>query len=161
MYINNRNIQKPKTQDKKLVIAENVSITQKILEEMLIDSINDAHADYIRYSLLALKMETEENQELLKTLAYNKYKHRRIFEEIYYTLTGEMYYVKEPNSPIISHDLVAELTDRFFDELEAIEIRRDIMVSIENVEIRDMLFEIITDGQNHAAVLNYILSAYR
>ena len=34
---------------------------------------------------------------------------------------------------------------------------RDIMSAFEDIAIRDMLFEIITDEQSHADILNYLI----
>ena len=91
-------------------------------------------------------------------MAYDEYKHRRLFEEIYSALTGA---APLPHKNIFKPENIDNLTEVFtdslFGELDAVELYRDIMFSISNTGIRDMIFEIITDEQSHADLINYLL----
>ena len=90
-------------------------------------------------------------------MSLDEYKHKRIFEEIYTALTGEQPTISVVETETDFSDIPAVLVNRLFDELESVEMYRDIMSAFEDNAIRDMLFEIITDEQSHADILNYLI----
>lgn len=135
------------------------STDAETLAEMITDALADEYHDYYKYMALSEEMEDKTDAETVKSLAYDEYKHRRIFEEIYAALTGSSPLPPEPApSPKPEGSLIESFTDSLFGELEAVELYRDIMSSIENQSIRDMVFEIITDEQSHADIVNYLLT---
>ena len=52
------------------------------------------------------------------------------------------------------------LTESLFEELDSVEFYRDIMSNVETPSVREILFEIITDEQSHAQIINYLLFKY-
>ena len=101
-----------------------------------------------------------EVKEILRQMSLDEQKHYKYLSQIYKQLTG--------NEPVvqvgkveISGNILEEIAKAFFGELEAVEIYRRLMFLFLNLQIRDMIYEIITDEQAHAAKLNYINTKYR
>lgn len=59
-----------------------------------------------------------------------------------------------------SQSLRDMLTESLFEELDSVEFYRDIMSNVETPSVREILFEIITDEQSHAQIINYLLFKY-
>lgn len=142
----------------------NESDVQTIID-MLNDALEDEYKNYYNYMAISEAMDDGIDSETVKSMAYDEYKHRRLIEEIYTAIIGSapippknMFKPKNVENVL---DILDELTESLFRELEAVELYRDIMFSIENISIRDMLFEIITDEQAHADIINYIIPKIR
>ena len=135
--------------------------SNQTLADMLIDAIHDEVSDFNKYIALSRNVTDKEDSEIVRAMAYDEYKHRRIFEEIYKSLMGSSPDIPAQEYPSNSKNLVESFTDSLFDELEAVELYREIMSAFENLDIRDMVFEIITDEQAHADILNYLIAKYR
>ena len=140
--------------------ADNVTEAsiQSIID-MLNDALDDEYRDYYKYMALAEDLTDEADSETVKSMAYDEYKHRRLLEEIYTAVTGSA--PRPPQNiiqPRAGKYTIDDLTDSLFGELEGVEFYRDIMFSLKNTTLRDMLFEIMTDEQAHAAIINYGLA---
>ncbi len=139
-----------------------ISADIKTVSEMLADAINDEAGDFARYSSMSAMFSDSDDAETVKSMSYDEYKHKRIFEEIYNALNGslpETIQTRDISRPV--GDLLSELNDSLFAELEAVEMYREIMSAFGGCEVRDMIFEIITDEQAHADILNYLISKIR
>lgn len=131
------------------------------LLDMLTDAIEDEISDFGKYISLSEIISNKDDAEIIKSVTYDEYKHRRLFEEIYKSLTGVTPNITEESDDSQIENIFEEFTESFFDELEAVELYREIMSAFENTDIRDMIFEIITDEQSHADILNYMIAKYR
>lgn len=60
----------------------------------------------------------------------------------------------------ISDNMAENFSNALFGELSAVEFYRKLYFAFLNPELRDALFEIITDEQGHAQILNYMYSKY-
>lgn len=151
------NIRKPDKSDPvgRLIMSADAAT----VAEMLIDAINDEARDHEKYLAVSEVMEEPEDAEIIRSIAFDEYKHKRIFEEIYKILTGKMpsVPVQAKNAKVTAENLSEVLTDSFFGELEGVEMYRELMFAFDNTDIRDMIFEVITDEQAHADILNYIM----
>ena len=134
-----------------------ISADEQTLQAMLNDAINDENRDFMYYQALSEAMPDSVDGEIVKSMSLDEYKHKRIFEEIYTALTGEQPTISVVETETDFSDIPAVLVNRLFDELESVEMYRDIMSAFEDNAIRDMLFEIITDEQAHADILNYLI----
>lgn len=134
-----------------------ISADEQTLQAMLNDAINDENRDFMYYQALSEAMPDSVDGEIVKSMSLDEYKHKRIFEEIYTALTGEQPTISVVETETDFSDIPAVLLNRLFDELESVEMYRDIMSAFEDNAIRDMLFEIITDEQSHADILNYLI----
>lgn len=134
-----------------------ISADEQTLQAMLNDAINDENRDFMYYQALSEAMPDSVDGEIVKSMSLDEYKHKRIFEEICTALTGEQPTISVVETETDFSDIPAVLVNRLFDELESVEMYRDIMSAFEDNAIRDMLFEIITDEQSHADILNYLI----
>lgn len=128
----------------------------EILKEAIKDEANDA--DY--YWNLSNKMSSQEDKDILRKIRTDELKHNKMFKDIYYQITGERI-DSNAESKKISNDVVSEIENSIFNELDTVEFYRKLMFAFLNLEIRDMLYEIITDEQAHAQKLNYLYAKYR
>ncbi len=124
---------------------------------MLADAVNDEAGDFSTYAAIAEIITDANDSETVKSMSYDEFKHKRIFEEIYNAINGSLPESSEPTLPTIE-DLSAALSDCLFSELEAVEMYREIISAFESTEIRNMIFEVITDEQAHADILNYLIA---
>lgn len=125
------------------------------LLDLITDAMRDEKHDNKKYKKM---MDMTENKEIRENILHaqeDEAKHYRMFQEIYENLSGEDIEVPTPK---------VELADRFVDnvkssiqgELEAVEMYRDIRAMLTSKKHRDMLYEIITDEQEHATRFVYI-----
>jgi rubrerythrin len=130
------------------------------LLDLLVEAMKDERHDNKKYKMM---MEMTENKEIRENIRYaceDEAKHYRMFQEIYEDLTGEEISVPVPK---------VDLADRFIDnvkssiqdELKAVEMYREIRAMLNSKKHRDMLFEIITDEQEHATRFVYIYAMIR
>lgn len=125
------------------------------LLNMMKDAMKDERHDNKKYRMMSEMTENKEIRENLRHAYEDEAKHYRMFQDIYEDLTGENIEIPVPK---------VELADRFVDnvkssiqgELEAVEMYRDIRAMLTTKRHRDMLFEIITDEQEHATRFVYI-----
>lgn len=132
--------------------------------DMLTDALDDEYSDYTKYMELSEKIDDTRDSGTVRSMAYDEYKHRRLFEEIYKALTGsapaEKNMSEETSGAGQSQSLRELLTESLFEELDSVEFYRDIMSNVETPSVREILFEIITDEQSHAHIINYLLFKY-
>lgn len=133
---------------------EYASLDEYILE-LIREAISDEYRDANYYEELSKMANTPEAQRVLRKIHLDELKHFKIFQEIYYQLTGEKAEVNYEKSEI-EGSLAENYSKSIFNELEAVEFYRIILFSFLNIPIRDWLYEIITDEQAHAQKLNYL-----
>lgn len=131
--------------------------TSKKFIDLLIDAMKDERYDRIKYKNM---MEMTKNEKIKEQLAFayeDEGKHYKMFQYIFYQFTG-----KEIDIPIPEVEEYDELVDAveasINGELEAVEMYRKIQSMLPTIGLRDMLFEIITDEQEHATRLTYVFS---
>lgn len=139
---------------------KNISMSayDKTLTDMLQDAIDDEYVDYLKYTALSEIAADSEDAETLKSIAYDEFKHKRIFEEIYYSVVNAPAIQPRNYGEFVPTDLTIDLKEGLFDELEGVEMYRDILSAFDDLPTRDKIFEIITDEQAHADLLNYLIS---
>ncbi|TCP53832.1 rubrerythrin [Tumebacillus sp. BK434] len=88
--------------------------------------------------------------------AYNdEVKHERLLSHLYHTLTGRQPQVAYPPRPEIP-DFQTALRGAFEDELEAVELYRDMYLMTQLQWVRDVLFQLFTDEYEHATRFAYL-----
>ena len=125
------------------------------LLDMIKEAMLDERSDNKKYKMMMEMTENREIRDNIKFAYEDEAKHYRMFQDIYEDLTGEDIEIPVPK---------VELADRFVDnvkssiqgELHAVEMYRDIRAMLTTKRHRDMLFEIITDEQEHATRFVYI-----
>lgn len=84
-------------------------------------------------------------------------KHFRMFSELYVRLTGRQPVVPKP--VFETPDFSSGVYKSFNDELDAMDLYRDMMLSTNNLVIRDIMFEAMTDEMEHAERFTMILAS--
>lgn len=136
------------------MMQPNKQPSRKLLD-MMKDAMKDERHDNKKYRSMIEMTENKEIRENIRHAYEDEAKHYRMFQDIYEDLTGEEIEIQTPK---------VELDDRFVDnvkssiqgELEAVELYRDIRSMLTTKKHRDMLYEIITDEQEHATRFVYI-----
>lgn len=84
-------------------------------------------------------------------------KHHRMFTQLYERLTGHCPPVV---NPVVTRPTFADgVYMAFNDELDAAELYKGMLLSVHNLAIRDMMFEIMTDEMEHASRFSMIMAA--
>ena len=140
-----------------------------LLEKKLLEMITHAAAGeaaareyYMRLSDMLI---SSCDKRTVYDIALDETKHYRLFDELYLALCGER--MPKPNmhdlpeSTIPGGNLPAIFEERLHDELHDVEFYRQIYFALNNVEFRDILFEIITDELRHAHLMNLLYAKYK
>ncbi len=136
---------------------DNELTPDKSFLEMLMVAIADELGDAEYYGELAAIAASAEDAEVIRGIQLDEQKHAKMFAEIYTVLTGETPKVS-PKPHKITNNATQEYARNVFSELEAVEFYRKIYFAYVNLEIRDMIFEIITDEQAHAIKSNFLFA---
>jgi rubrerythrin len=130
------------------------------LIDLLKEAMLDEKKDHRKYREM---MDMTDNKEIIEQInhAYeDEAKHYDMFQEIYEEITGNDIQIQLPEQ---------EHQNRFIDavkssingELEAVELYREIRAMLKGKKYRDMLYEVITDEQEHATRFVYLYSMLR
>jgi rubrerythrin len=130
------------------------------LIDLLKEAMLDEKKDHRKYRKM---MDMTDNKEIIEQInhAYeDEAKHYDMFQEIYEEITGNDIQIQLPEQ---------EHQNRFIDavkssingELEAVELYREIRAMLKGKKYRDMLYEVITDEQEHATRFVYLYSMLR
>lgn len=133
----------------------------KKLLDMIQMGISDSAQTASFYKTLMNVLRIPNDIEMVRNTYLDELKHVKLLQEIYYIASGEKApeYTVTPVS--LSENLLENLQKAIFDSLEAADFYRELYFSFLNLELRDMLFEILTDEQDHAIRFNFLFSKYR
>lgn len=135
--------------------------SNKYVIELIKDAINEEISQNKYYSNLANSIKDIDDKKAIEQISLDEHKHREMFEDIYNKLTGETYSPENIRYKTIEPVLTNNFTSSVSNELEAVDLYRPILFSLENQQFKNYITEIITDEQNHAARLIYMYSKYR
>lgn len=135
--------------------------SNKFVTELIKDAINDELKINKFYTELANSIRDIEDSKMLMEIGIDEKKHYEMFMDIYEKLTGEKYNPSNEISIDIDSDFIKNIPDAIKGELKSVEAYRPILFAIENPQLKNYLTEIISDEQNHAALLNFIYSKYK
>ena len=124
---------------------------------LLREAMADEKKDHRKYKLM---MEMTDNEEVIDQIHFayeDEAKHYDMFQEIYEDLTGKSIQVTLPEQNRYNK-LIDAVKSSINGELEAVELYREIRAMLRGKKHRDMLYEIITDEQEHATRFVYLYS---
>lgn len=127
------------------------------LLDLLKEAMLDEKKDYSKYRLMA---EMTDNKGVIEQIRYayeDEAKHYDMFQEIYEELTGKEARIIPPEQESLNR-LIDAVKSSIDGELAAVELYRDIRAMLRGRRYRDMLYEIITDEQEHATRFVYLYS---
>ena len=134
------------------------------LQELLQLARQDAAQLEQKYTALLQEELLKSAEEILKTMETDSKKHQRILREILFTIFSDAFEdILEDISdteaePKDAEDLLEEL---LFTEMDDITFYRNLLSAMtDEDDLWDLIFEIITDKQNHTAALNHLYAKY-
>lgn len=137
--------------------AGEASKPDKILTGLLLEAMADEATDMRYYEKLQNLCIDSEGREVIRQVHMDEKKHLKALTDIYQMLTGEVPAVTAKEKPI-GNNPRAEYEKSVFNELEGMEFYRKLYCMNKSPEIRDMLFEILTDEQAHAIKMEHLFA---
>jgi len=137
--------------------------TDRRLQELLQLARQDIAALEQKYATLLQEEILQGAKDILKTMETDSKKHQRILREILFTIFSDTFEdaVEEITDtdaePKEVEDLLEEL---LFTEMDDISFFRNLLSAMLDDDLWDLIFEIITDKQNHTAALNHLYAKY-
>ncbi|HEU4965179.1 MAG TPA: ferritin-like domain-containing protein [Bacilli bacterium] len=126
----------------------------KFLQNVMKAIYNEREAQLF-YRALYDRAQTPFQRRQIGHALEDEVKHERKLTQLYQMLTGQMPQVPMPEAPEIA-DFEMSLRDAFEDELEAVELYRNMYMAVHYREIRDLMLELFTDEVEHAQRFTYI-----
>jgi rubrerythrin len=130
------------------------------LMDLLKEAMTDEKKDHRKYKNM---IDMTDNKEIIDQIRHayeDEAKHYEMFQEIYEELAGRNVQVITPE-PEHQDRLIDAVKSSISDELYAVELYREIRAMLRGKKYRNMLFEIITDEQEHATRLVYLYAMLR
>lgn len=129
----------------------------KNLIDLIIEAMKDERNDRVKYKMMMDMTRKDKIKEQIRFAYEDEGKHYKMFQYIFYQLTGKQIDIPVPE--VEEYDeLINAVETSINGELEAVELYRKIQSMLPNIGLRDMLFEIITDEQEHATRFTYVFS---
>ncbi|GAW94199.1 ferritin-like domain-containing protein [Calderihabitans maritimus] len=101
-----------------------------------------------------LKMAPAEHKKHIRHALEDERKHYQMFTDLYQFLTGMKPMITVPPVHVECYEEAVE--EAFQRELEAAELYRDMMLSTSDYQVRDIMFEAMTDEMEHATRFAFI-----
>lgn len=130
---------------------------QNILLNLIVEAMKDERADRAKYKMMIEMAKSDKVRKQIEFAFNDEGKHYKMFQQIYFMLTGQYIDIPIPE-PKKNEKLIDAIESSINGELEAVELYRKIRSMLPNTQLRDMLFEIITDEQEHATRFVYLYS---
>lgn len=129
---------------------------QKLLD-LIKEAMKDERHDRAKYRIMMNTAPSKEVAEQVRFAYEDEGKHYLMFQKIYEDLTNKV--IEIPVPQVEKYDNYIDAVKSSIDgELEAVEMYRDIRAMLNSKKHRDMLYEIITDEQEHATRFVYVFS---
>lgn len=130
----------------------------KSLEDLIVEAMKGERHDRVKYQMM---MQMTNNPMVRKQIEFaydDEIKHYEMFQKIYYELTGEKIDIPLPTNVEKYNTLMEAVQSSIEGENEAVDLYREIYSMLINKHMRDNLFEIITDEQEHFGRFIYLYS---
>lgn len=134
-------------------IPSDVKTAIKLIPEAICDELGAAE-----YYDALTKLATEKHDKIvLSSIAQDERKHAHMLKNIFYSITNELPTLDCPETKLPT-DYIEDTEYALMDEIKAVEMYRVIMRGLPYMKpYQDMMYEIITDEQKHADMLNYLI----
>ena len=128
------------------------------LNDKIVEAMTAERHDRVKYQEM-MKMTTDPAVIKQIKFAYDdEIKHYGMFRQIYYQLTGKQLDIPIPASVEKYNTLMEAVQSSIEGENEAVDLYREIFALLPNRLMRDTVFEIITDEQEHFGRFIYLYS---
>lgn len=127
------------------------------LLDLIQEAMRDEKHDRVKYKNMMCMTKSEKIRKQIEFAYKDEIKHYKMFQNIVYALTGK---VTEVPTPEVEHydKLIDAVESSINGELGAVELYRKIRAMLPTTQLRDMLYEIITDEQEHATRFVYVFA---
>lgn len=128
---------------------------QPELVSLITEAMKDERHDRAKYKMMMEMADDEKIRKQIQFAYIDEGKHYNMFQHILYHLTGRVTDVPPPEVEDV--DNLRDAVETSIDgELEAVEMYRKIKSLLTPTSLRDMVYEIITDEQEHATRFTYV-----
>ena len=132
----------------------------KSLQDLLLEAMKDERHDRVKYKNM---MDMTKDPKIRRQIQFaydDEGKHYKMFQQIANTILKKPFEVPVP--PVEKYNNLREAVESSINgELDAVELYRQILSMMPNMMLRDMVFEILTDEQEHASRFIYVYSMIR
>jgi len=128
------------------------------LNDKLVEAMKAERHDRVKYQRM---MEMTTDPAVIKQIKFaydDEIKHYGMFQQIYYQLTGVKLDIPIPTNIEKYNTLMEAVQSSIEGESEAVDLYREIFALMTNKQMRDKVFEIITDEQEHFGRFIYLYS---
>lgn len=132
--------------------------SSNLLINNIIEAMTDERHDRVKYYKM---MQMTDDPDVIKQIKFaydDEIKHYEMFQQIYFALTCRRLDIPMPNEIEKYNTLMDAVQSSIEGENEAVDLYREIFAQLENKQMRDMVFEIITDEQEHFGRFIYLYS---
>lgn len=138
--------------------------TDRRLQELLQLTRQEAAQLEQKYAALLQEEVLKNAEDILKTMETDSKKHQRILREILFTIFSDTFeeIIEEiTDVDIETRDAEELLEELLFTEMDDITFFRNLLSAMaDDDDLWNLIFEIITDKQNHTAALNHLYAKY-
>lgn len=131
---------------------------QDKLLKLLLEAMKDERHDTVKYKIMMEKTNDPEIKKQIKFAYDDEIKHYGMFNSIYRALTGKTVDIPLPKTVEKYDTLMDAVKSSIEGENEAVDLYRQIYSLLTNQNMKDMVYEIITDEQEHAMRFIYVYS---
>lgn len=132
--------------------------SQQLLLDLLIKAMKAERHDRVKYQRMMEMTKDPMVKKQIKFAYDDEIKHYKMFQQMYYQLTGKRVDFPLPTNIERYSSLMEAVQSSIEGENEAVDLYREIYSLMTNKQMRDMVFEIITDEQEHAGRFIYLYS---
>lgn len=125
------------------------------LLDLIVKAMQDEKHDRKKYKSMLTMTKKVKIRNQIKSAYEDEGKHYAMFRHLYFELTGEDIDVPTPMVKL-AKTLTGNIKTSINGELDAVEMYRQIYSLLQDPDERNMVFEIITDEQEHATRFVYI-----
>ena len=128
------------------------------LEDKIVEAMKAERHDRVKYQRM---MEMTTDPVVIKQIKFaydDEIKHYGMFQQMYYQLTGKRLDIPIPTNIEKYNTLMETVQSSIEGENEAVDLYRGIYALMTNKQMRDSIFEIITDEREHFGRFIYLYS---
>lgn len=107
----------------------------------------------------------KQDVETLRNAYLDEIKHLQQLQEILYHISGKSSQTQPAVEPSLTQtnaqNISSEIEKALFREMEQTDFFRELLLAMPETDLRDILFEIITDKQDHCIRLCFLFSKYQ
>jgi rubrerythrin len=128
------------------------------LTDMMIKAMKAERHDRVKYQRMMEMTNNPDVKAQIKFAHDDEIKHYEMFRQMYYQLNGRVVDIPLPTNIEKYNSLMEAVQSSIEGENEAVDLYREIFALMTSKQMRDRLYEIITDEQEHFGRFLYLYS---